>query len=101
MPVEVGSEPVEVARTLDLVVADGVDLLVMETTYLSDLADKAREYGHSTALDAGRTAAAAGARRLALTHFSARYASAADHVAEKGSVHDDVVALEDLDRPAG
>ena len=78
--------------------ADGVDLLMMEATYLSDLAGKAREYGHSTALDAGRVAAAAGVRRLALTHFSSRYGSTEPHVAEAGSMHDDVVALADLDR---
>ena len=78
--------------------ADGVDLVMMEATYLSDLADKAREYGHSTALDAGRVAAAAGVRRLALTHFSSRYGSTEPHVAEAGSMHDDVVALADLDR---
>ena len=70
----------------------------MEATYLSDLADKAREYGHCTALDAGRLAAAAGAARLALTHFSSRYASAAGHVAEAGGAHGDVVALADFDR---
>lgn len=90
------TRPCEGARRL----ADGVDLLVMEATYLSDLADKAREYGHCTALDAGRLAAAAGAARLALTHFSSRYASAAGHVAEAGGAHGDVVALADFDRVA-
>ena len=88
------TRPCEGARRL----AEGVDLLVMEATYLSDLADKAREYGHCTALDAGRLAAAAGAARLALTHFSSRYASAAGHVAEAGGAHGDVVALADFDR---
>ena len=88
------TRPCEVARRL----ADGVDLLVMEATYLSDLAGKAREYGHSTALEAGRLAAAAGAGRLARTHFSARYGSAEAHAAEARSAHGDVVALADLDR---
>ena len=88
------TRPCEGARRL----ADGVDLLVMEATYLSDLADKAREYGHSTALEAGRLAAAAGARSLALTHFSSRYRSTEAHVAEAGRAHGDVVALADLDR---
>lgn len=90
------TRPCEGARRL----AEGADLLVMEATYLSDLADKAREYGHCTALDAGRLAAAAGAARLALTHFSSRYASAAGHVAEAGGAHGDVVALADFDRVA-
>ena len=45
-------------------------------------------------------AAAAGAARLALTHFSSRYASTAGHVAEAGGAHGDVVALADFDRVA-
>ena len=44
--------------------ADGVDTLVMEATYLDDLAGKADEYGHSTALATARLAARAGAARL-------------------------------------
>jgi len=53
--------------------AENVDLLVMEATYTSDLRELAVEHGHCTALDTARIAAAAGARRLAMTHFSTRY----------------------------
>ena len=53
--------------------ADGVDLLVCESTYRADHEALAAEYRHMTAGQAGRLAAAAGARRLVLTHFSARY----------------------------
>ena len=78
--------------------AENVDLLVMEATYTSDLRELAVEHGHCTALDTARIAAAAGARRLAMTHFSTRYTTTDDHLREANGIHDDVIALEDLDR---
>ncbi len=56
--------------------ADGADLLVIESTFLSAEAALAREYGHLTALEAGLVAARCGVRRLVLTHFSERYGAA-------------------------
>ncbi|MEU0569719.1 ribonuclease Z [Nonomuraea sp. NPDC005983] len=53
--------------------ASGVDLLVIESTFLSAEASLAKEYGHLTAYEAGQVAAEAGVRRLVLTHFSERY----------------------------
>jgi ribonuclease Z len=56
--------------------ADGADLLVIESTFLDADAGLAEEYGHLTAAQAGRVAAEAGVRRLVLTHFSERYTEA-------------------------
>lgn len=53
--------------------AAGVDLLVIEATFLDEHARLADEYGHLTAGQAGKIAAACGVRRLVLTHFSERY----------------------------
>jgi ribonuclease Z len=56
---------------LDL--AKGADILYHEATFAAGLDQRAGETGHSTTLDAARMARDAGARRLLLSHFSARY----------------------------
>ena len=53
--------------------AEGADLLVVESTFLDEDADLARAYGHLTARQAATVAAECGVRRLVLTHFSQRY----------------------------
>lgn len=80
-----------------LALADGVDLLVCESTYLDTERELADRYAHMTAAAAGRLAAEAGARRLVLTHFSARYGADTEaFVAEASAFHPDVVAVDDL-----
>ena len=82
-----------------LELADGVDLLVCESTFLDRDADLAERYLHMTARQAGRLAAEAGARRLVLTHFSRRYDDPAEFAAEAGEQFDgDIVVAADLDR---
>jgi ribonuclease Z len=56
--------------------AEGADLLIVESTYLEPEAALATEYGHLTAGQAARLAAEAGVRRLVLTHCSRRYPDA-------------------------
>lgn len=51
----------------------GVDLLYHEATFASSEGALARDTGHSTALQAARAAATAGAGRLLIGHFSNRY----------------------------
>ncbi|MFC4050341.1 ribonuclease Z [Actinomadura syzygii] len=53
--------------------ADGVDMLVIESTFLDADASLAADYGHLTASQAAKVAAGAGVRHLVLTHFSERY----------------------------
>ncbi|MBK3663962.1 ribonuclease Z [Bradyrhizobium diazoefficiens] len=51
----------------------GADLLVIEATFLDRDAPTARDYGHLTAAEAARFAAANNVQRLVLTHLSGRY----------------------------
>ncbi|MEW1658218.1 MULTISPECIES: ribonuclease Z [unclassified Streptomyces] len=58
--------------------AAGVDMLVIESTFLDEDVQLAEDHGHLTAGQAARVAAEAGVRHLVLTHFSQRYADPAD-----------------------
>ena len=53
--------------------ADGADLLVIESTFLAEDADLAKVYGHLTAGQAAAVARESAVRTLVLTHFSQRY----------------------------
>jgi ribonuclease Z len=72
-------------------------LLVHEATFLREDAERAAATSHSTALDAGLTAAAANVGMLALTHISTRYLPRAVE-AEAREVFPNTVLARDFDR---
>ncbi|MFD7655102.1 ribonuclease Z [Actinosynnema sp. NPDC059797] len=79
--------------------AEGADLLVIESTFLHADERLAAEHGHLTARQAARVAAESGVRKLVLTHFSQRYADPEAFRAEAAEVFDgELVVAADLDR---
>lgn len=60
----------------------GVNVVYHETTYLEEDKEKAKARFHSTAAEACRVAAAAGARHLVMGHYSKSYPDMAGHIAE-------------------
>lgn len=55
------------------IAADGAQLLVHDSSFADDEAERAAETGHSTARQAAQIAAEAGVKLLALVHISARH----------------------------
>lgn len=74
----------------------GVDLALLEATYLEAEAELADQYRHLTARQAAIIATHARAQLLVLTHFSSRYPDTAGHVREATEVFPFVVAAGDL-----
>ncbi|MEV6686266.1 ribonuclease Z [Streptomyces sp. NPDC051130] len=58
--------------------AEGCDMLVIESTFLDEDVALATDHGHLTAGQAARVARDAGVRHLVLTHFSQRYSDPAE-----------------------
>jgi ribonuclease Z len=82
--------------------ADGADLLVTESTFSDDDEELAIQYRHLTAGQAGRIAAAGGARTLVLTHFSSRYPDVTPLIEQAAAQANgaSIIAANDLDRIA-
>ena len=76
--------------------AKDADLLICESSYASDLQQKAIDHMHLSAHDAGLIASRAGAKKLVITHFSARYKSTHEVEADARDVFDNVIAAKDL-----
>lgn len=78
--------------------ASRADMLLMEATFLSDLEDKAREYGHLTAAQAGKIAQDCGVKLLVISHYSQRYLTPEALEEEASRFHPLVRAAADGDR---
>lgn len=72
------------------------DALVIESTYLDEEADMAKQFSHLTARMGAELAIKAGVKKLILTHISRRYREK-DVVAEAQSVFPNVVVARDFD----
>jgi ribonuclease Z len=71
------------------------DLLIFDSTFIGSDGDKALDRKHSTSAEAATLAKKAGAKRLALTHFSARYTNTASLVREARRIFPNTVAAKD------
>lgn len=95
------------AYVLDTMPCDGgrllaqdADLLMHEATFEGQHTERAHEVGHSTARQAAEVARDAGAKRLLLTHFSARYNSPDKLVEEARRAFPETEAAVELERYA-
>lgn len=87
----------DTGRIEDLVApCQGVDALVIESTYLEEEAEMAKKFSHLTAKMAAELATRAGVRRLILTHLSRRYREK-DVLAEAQTVFQNVCVARDFD----
>ncbi|RJX37742.1 ribonuclease Z [Paenibacillus pinisoli] len=88
------TSPCEMADTL----GRHADLIVHEATFAAGLEEKAHEFGHCTTIEAAQTALRAGAKKVALTHFSGRYSNEdlGKLVDEAAAVFPDVIAATDF-----
>jgi ribonuclease Z len=73
----------------------GVDLLIFDSTFAARDADKAVDRGHSTSSEAAELAKNAHVRRLALTHFSARYKNVSALVKQAREIFPETFAASD------
>ncbi|MCX8153469.1 MAG: ribonuclease Z [Candidatus Bathyarchaeota archaeon] len=76
--------------------AANADLIIHESTFDDTLSDKADLDGHSTPRQAAQQAAAAKAKKLVLTHISARYADPSVLLEQARKIFSDVLVAEDF-----
>jgi ribonuclease Z len=87
----------DVGRVKDLeTTVRGVDMLVIEATYLRRESDMARRFAHLTAAQAAQLAQDANVRRLVLTHVSRRYREA-EILEEARGIFPETVVARDFD----
>jgi ribonuclease Z len=76
--------------------AKNADLLIHEATFLEDQAERAKEDGHSTALQAAKIASEANVECLLLTHISSRYPESKSVLKEAKMAFNNVIVADDL-----
>lgn len=76
--------------------AANADLLIHDATLGDDLAERAAEDGHSTPSQAAETARKAKAKRLVLTHISARYEVVSGLLEQARKIFKNTIVAEDL-----
>lgn len=79
-----------------ILLAKNADLVICESSYAHDLQEQATERYHLSARDTGLIASRAGAKKLVLTHFSARYKNTHEVEEDARDVFDQVVAAKDF-----
>ncbi len=88
----------DIARTDEVLEpAREADALVMESTYIAQDTEIARNFGHITAAEAAQCARAANVRQLYLTHISRRYSGSVIGV-EATAIFPNTLVCNDLDR---
>jgi len=75
--------------------AEGADLVIHDCTFDDSLSEKAGVDGHSTPSQAASQAKAAGAKRLVLSHISARYSDASLLLQQAKKVFSNSILAED------
>lgn len=76
---------------------EGADLLIHDATFDETEIERAKEFMHSTAREAGMVATTIKAERLALFHISTRYTSADQHLIDaKSEFSGEIIAPDDL-----
>lgn len=76
--------------------AKDADLLICESTYSSDMEEKAEKYKHLTAKQAAQIASQANVKKLILTHFSPRYKSTKEIEEDTKTYFSNVVCAKDF-----
>ena len=79
-----------------LEVCKDADALVIESTYIEEEAEMARQFSHLTARQAAELAVKAGVKKLILTHISRRY-RAKDVIKEAQAIFPNTVVARDFD----
>ncbi|MBW3004595.1 ribonuclease Z, partial [Candidatus Woesearchaeota archaeon] len=77
-------------------IAKDADVLLCEATYSSEHKNKAEEHFHMTAVEAAQIASQSNAKKLVLTHFSARYKDESALEEDARTVFDNTLAARDF-----